>query len=128
MRIYHPFRVDHDLENRSKHFVELFKCLIIDQMSETDLSDLKNYHLVLDSDEATAILDSEISNRKSEGTNSNKRMIRTKIRGPAFLPCVVGQVEDKHWIFRFDYRSENSLVFCCASLSLACSGWAPSTN
>ena len=73
-------------------------------MSETDLSDLKNYHLVLDSEEARAILESEILDRKSETSDSNKREFRTKLRGPAYLPCVVGQVEDKHWIFRFDHR------------------------
>ena len=98
------FRVDHDPDNRSKHFVELFKCLRIDQMSETDLSDLKNYHLVLDSEEARAILETEIFDRKSETSDSDKRVLRTKLRGPAYLPCVVGLVEDKHWIFRFDHR------------------------
>ncbi len=40
------FRVDHDVDKRSNHFFELFRCLRFEQMSETDLSDLRNFHLV----------------------------------------------------------------------------------
>ena len=102
-------RVDFDAEVRSTHFVDLFKCLRIEEMSEQDLSDLLNYHIVSDSEDAKNIVELELRRKKEErsGTVSCDPEISTGIRrkrGPVFLPCVVGQLDDQHWLFAYDKR------------------------
>ena len=102
-------RVDFDAEIRSTHFVDLFKCLRIDEMSEQDLSDLLNYHLVSDSEDAKNILELELKRKREErsGTDSGDPESSTGIRrkrGPIFLPCVAGQLDDQHWLFAYDKR------------------------
>ena len=96
-------------------------------MSKYDLSDLRNFHHVADSREAIDILKTEkmkkaksqnpelklsessnvesltvkSSNVKSSNVDDN---FRRRKRGPIYLPCVVGQVDDKHFVLRYDYR------------------------
>jgi hypothetical protein len=133
-------RIDQDSESRWQHFVELFGCLRFEQMSASELSDLKNYFHVAESDAANTIVDAELEKRSKNETeksespktggevsespkteagksespksetlqhaSSNAEMsnFRTKKRGPCFLPCVVGLVDERHWVLRYDYR------------------------
>ncbi len=78
-------------------------------MSEQDLSDLLNYHLVSESEDAKNIVESELRRKKEEksGTVSSDPEISGGIRrkrGPVFLPFVVGQFDDQHWLFGYDNR------------------------
>jgi hypothetical protein len=76
-------------------------------MSEQDLSDLLNYHHVSESEVAKNIVELELRKRRDEksGTSDQEMSggIRRK-RGPVYLPCVVGQLDDQHWLFAYDNR------------------------
>jgi hypothetical protein len=81
-------------------------------MSEQDLSDLKNFFHVSESQEAIHILETE-KLKKSERLNTEvkqfersneEEQFQTRKRGPLYLPCVVGQIDDKHFLLRYDYR------------------------